>query len=330
MSALVSRAALWFAANGRSGLARDARGGGVAAPQPPAIPGPGGRLARWWPIVLGALLALVAAALTATPGLAHESQQSLPPPRWSGLGADANWTTPGNWERGVAPVAGEDLVFPAGASQLTNTNNLMAGTTFHSITISGSGYTLNGNAVTIADSQTITASYPTGTSTINLSVTSNFPTINVTNMGATLVFGGNFTGSSSFNKNGPGTAVLLGTTTAPDGWTINAGILNIRNGGALGMGGANVSQGGTLQVQGGITVPATINLRGIGAANATGALESVSGNNTLTGLVILFADSRASVDAGSTLTSSGNDVALLEVRPKTLSGRDRHHTRHKM
>jgi autotransporter-associated beta strand protein len=273
------------------------------ASQAPAIPGKDRLLARLGPILLGALLALLAAALTPAPTLAATKT-------WSGTGGDANWSTPGNWQGLIPPFAGDDLVFPAVASKFTNNNNLPAGTSFRSITISGSGYTLDGNSIVIADNQTITASYASGTSTINFSVSANFPTVNVTNMGATLVFGGNFSGSTYFNKNGTGAAVLLGTTTSGGGWLVNAGILNIQNGGALGTGGTSVEVGGTLQLQGGITVPALINLRGIGAANATGALESVSGNNTLTGLVILFADATASVDVGSTVTSSGNQVAL--------------------
>ena len=37
-------------------------------------------------------------------------------------GGDNNWTTAANWG-GTAPVAGDDLVFPAGAARLSNTNN---------------------------------------------------------------------------------------------------------------------------------------------------------------------------------------------------------------
>ena len=46
------------------------------------------------------------------------------------------------------PVAGDDLVFPTGAARLTITNNFV-GYTFKSITFTGSGYDLRGNALTI-------------------------------------------------------------------------------------------------------------------------------------------------------------------------------------
>ena len=67
---------------------------------------------------------------------------------WTGGGADNNWTTAANWG-GTAPVAGDDLVFPNGAARLSNTNNFAAGTSFRSITISGTGYTLSGNSVAL-------------------------------------------------------------------------------------------------------------------------------------------------------------------------------------
>ena len=43
---------------------------------------------------------------------------------WTGLGADTNWMTAGNWD--VLPVVGDDLVFPPGvpAPSLTNNNTL--------------------------------------------------------------------------------------------------------------------------------------------------------------------------------------------------------------
>ncbi|MEP7158805.1 MAG: S8 family serine peptidase, partial [Chloroflexota bacterium] len=67
---------------------------------------------------------------------------------WTGGGSDNNWTTAANWG-GTAPVAGDDLVFPGGAARLTNTNDFTAGTSFNSITLSGTGYTLSGNSVAL-------------------------------------------------------------------------------------------------------------------------------------------------------------------------------------
>ena len=67
---------------------------------------------------------------------------------WSGAGGDSNWSTVANWG-GTAPVAGDDLSFPDGAAQLTNTNDLAAGTSFNSISFTGpsGGYAISGNGI---------------------------------------------------------------------------------------------------------------------------------------------------------------------------------------
>lgn len=51
------------------------------------------------------------------------------------------WSNPQNWSGNMAPAAGDDLVFPAGAANLVNTNDLTH-LTFNSITVSGSNYIL--------------------------------------------------------------------------------------------------------------------------------------------------------------------------------------------
>jgi hypothetical protein len=65
---------------------------------------------------------------------------------WDG-GSTVNnlWTTKENWGDDVAPSAGDNLVFPAGAVQLENNNDYAAVTVFGSVTISGSGYHFGGN-----------------------------------------------------------------------------------------------------------------------------------------------------------------------------------------
>src|SRR5882724_11606114 len=60
---------------------------------------------------------------------------------WSGLGADANWSTPENWN--TLPISGSDLVFPVGAAQLVNTDDLGSSTSFGTLTISGVGYSIS-------------------------------------------------------------------------------------------------------------------------------------------------------------------------------------------
>src|SRR5205809_34241 len=69
---------------------------------------------------------------------------------WTGAGSDTNMNTAANWG-GTAPVAGDDLVFPANITNRVVVNNYTAATSFNSITFSGvassaSYYTISGNA----------------------------------------------------------------------------------------------------------------------------------------------------------------------------------------
>src|SRR5947207_1684285 len=128
MYCLVSRAALLFGVGGGSGLGRARRGDDAVPPAPPA-PGQGRRRVAVGPVVLGVLLALVAAALTPAPALAVTKT-------WVGGGTTGTgptaWSNGFNWLPLGAPSAGDDLVFPAGGSVLTTDNDLAAGTMFNS------------------------------------------------------------------------------------------------------------------------------------------------------------------------------------------------------
>ncbi len=83
---------------------------------------------------------------------ALESRWLLTPRIWDG-GAITNdkWTDRDNWVGNVAPVAGDDLIFPAGIGILDrSTNNDFAnGTLFNSIRFEGDDFTLAGNQITL-------------------------------------------------------------------------------------------------------------------------------------------------------------------------------------
>ena len=89
---------------------------------------------------------------------------------WSGLGSNDKWTTPTNWQGGVAPIPGEDdLRFPAGASRLaTNENDFPDGTEFLAIRVETTA-TLNGNALKLTNTGgAFVADINAGTVTVNL------------------------------------------------------------------------------------------------------------------------------------------------------------------
>ncbi len=89
---------------------------------------------------------------------------------WDGS-ANGLWSTSANWVEAVAPSPGDDLVFPAGALRLANTNNFAAGTGFRSIQINAPGYTLRGNRVELQNAAELVlsaANINAGTSTVEL------------------------------------------------------------------------------------------------------------------------------------------------------------------
>jgi fibronectin-binding autotransporter adhesin len=87
---------------------------------------------------------------------------------WDGGSAvNNNWTTKENWAGDLAPVAGDNLVFPADVSlRLANTNDFPNGTTFSSLTLSGGGYQISGNQVNF--NAGITADAGSGLNILNL------------------------------------------------------------------------------------------------------------------------------------------------------------------
>lgn len=123
------------------------------------------------------------------------------------------------------------------------------------------------------------------------------------------------TGTVAFTKSGTGYFTISGANTYSGLTTITDGTLVIAHAMALGSSanGTSITSGGTLAIQGGITVGAeALTIRGAGdAANgATGALENVSGTNNYGGLITL--------GAASTISSS---FGVLNItNPGTITG----------
>jgi autotransporter-associated beta strand protein len=133
---------------------------------------------------------------------------------WSGAGGNNQWMTPANWQGNVAPVAGDDLVFPVGGAQTVNVNNFPAGTSFGSITFVAA-YTIGGNAIAMTGTLAVT-------SAAAVTVTLGMPvaiaaapdlTVNVLAAVATLELGGTLSGGAGLVKIGSGTLRMIGTTS---------------------------------------------------------------------------------------------------------------------
>ncbi|MBS0633177.1 MAG: autotransporter-associated beta strand repeat-containing protein [Verrucomicrobia bacterium] len=138
------------------------------------------------------------------------------------------------------------------------------------------------------------------------------------------VFGGNLV------KTGNGT-MMMNFNNAANGYTgttsVQAGILNIQNGGALGATGSNsaaygttVSSNATLQLQGGIAVGTeALTLNGSGFGGTLGALESKSGSNSWAGGITLGSNSTINSDSGSTLAINGTVTGTATTGTQVLT-----------
>jgi autotransporter-associated beta strand protein len=230
---------------------------------------------------------------------------------WDGGGADANWATAANWVGDVAPVAGDDLVFPAVAPLQSNNNNFPLFTNFNSIKVEGGAYTISGNLLSIgAGGLTVEA----GSLAINIfairlsaaqtirAVPANavITIISLQTQGNALTVDGNgqvgiglISGGGGLTKRGLG-AVLLAAASgfsgviniengivAADG-NFSASPVNV-NGGALGGTG---TVGAVTVTQGAVSAGTLTSLTGV--LNINGSL-SFAGASGLAGVVIKIA-----------------------------------------
>lgn len=227
---------------------------------------------------------------------------------WSGA-TNGNWSVGTNWG-GTAPVTGDDLVFPSGASNLSNTNDLTENTIINSITFTGSGYTLSGNPLILGQGLAgITDSVSSGGNTIALDMRFEATRdIIVSNTAESLTISGRITGVGGLNKEGTGTLILSGANTYGGTTKINVGVLNARNSTALGTiaAGTEVVGGAALELQGTIDISyEALALRGYGV-NGGGALRNISDSNTYAGLITLSSAGGTEISSDSgTLTLKG-------------------------
>jgi autotransporter-associated beta strand protein len=241
---------------------------------------------------------------------------SPPTVTWSGTDAakptdpNDNWSDPLNWVGGSAPVAGDTIIFPASPTGgILTSNNDITGTTFYSLDIQASGYTITGDAIVLAGQ--IDSSQGSSSSTVSLPITFNpgAGTTTVDNSGATLLLSGVVTATSGLNKQGQGTLSL----EANDGTLpaiVNAGTLLVD--GAIGDVTANTGS--------------TIGGKGtVGAVTTVGATLSPGDSSTATGILTdngnLVLDSNSTFDAtlDGTTAGTGYDQVVVGGSGSTIN-----------
>jgi autotransporter-associated beta strand protein len=241
---------------------------------------------------------------------------------WTGAVSNL-WSNGGNWSGlgGVAPSAGNDLVFPGSASNLSTSNDIAAGTSFNSITISGSGYTLAGNSITLAGNVSDTSS--SGSNTISLAMSmAATRTVNVSNAAETLTISGALSGAGGVTASGSGKLILSGANTFSGATTINAGTVSIAADNGLGTapGGNTAGQltfgGGTLATTATFTLATT---RGI-AFTSTGTIDVASGTTLTYGGVAAGAGGLTKTNSGTlTLSATNTFTGATTINAGTVS-----------
>ena len=233
-------------------------------------------------------------------------------PVWSGgANPDSDWSNAANWTNGPI-VAGDRLIFD-GNTQVSNLNNSGIAQ-FSSLVFNptagnlGTGFTLNGSAVTLSgdsDGYLVYNQSPSVTHTINLpitvsgagkSITTSDPTgttvLNgaIDNGGNSVIFSGSgnttigpaggISGNGGLTKNGPGTLAINAATTYKGDTLVVAGALSVGHSLAL--------QNSTLDTSG----SGTVNLNVLAAT-----LGGIKGNGNLT------------IPSGGTLSVGNNDAS---------------------
>jgi autotransporter-associated beta strand protein len=256
---------------------------------------------------------------------------------WTGAGIDGNWSHAGNWDNCAGahakPTNGDIVVFPQGAPQPYNTNNL-TGLALRQIKLNGSNYSIDGNAVTLTNG--VSANAPTSGTDLgphfntDITLKTNAQTfqnngelpmllggkLNLNGLALTINgtantnLAGAISGAGTITKNGSATLFLESSSNAFTGTvTINNGTVEATSDTSLGATGSGngtiVNSGATLLIEFDATSTEPVRLAGFGYNNA-GALAGGFTQNHANAGITLTAD--ASIDvfsSGTSLTVGG-------------------------
>ncbi len=212
--------------------------------------------------------------------------------RWTGSSpTNVNWTTPQNWLGNVAPVAGDDLVFPGGlgpANAISNNNDFPDGTAFNSLYIDGSttagDVVLNGNRIALGAGGLTFINSATAPRQIDINfpitVSSFRPFVASGSSGSLFVrFNGVISGAGAVQFQGEPTAkfILRGVNTYSGGTLSNAAQLILQSNSALGTGNYQGDGASVLEFTG-QTITNNLSIAG-GSNGGVGALRAVTNPN---------------------------------------------------
>jgi len=324
---------------------------------------------RQWKTKIGFLLAGLTLAVAPIsgmimPGIALAATATC---TWTGSGDGTSWNDATNWSGcGGAPQNGDNLAFDISSlSSPANLNNNISNLQVGNIAFTGtntnvSSYIIGGNAITLSDGITNSASFPSTvdldiTLTANQTFSSDTPGLDIGDTSTTLNVGsynldlaGNIssagsvdiysiisgTGALDFSGAGEANFIDNNNPNFSGPITISSGglIINARNTDQLGTGPVSITSGASLQESinnnGTYTIANPITTAGAGVSG-TGALivhgYSVTGTVNFTGPITLASDTQigltsANADFSGTVSGCGYSITKTSSSSGTLSG----------
>jgi len=157
---------------------------------------------------------------------------------WTGTGGNLNWSNGSNWNGGLAPQAGDQLMFTGSA-----TDDFTAGTAFTALTLQGGGIGLGGNSLTLT-SGTHVAIASSGTNNTIAQAIQLGSNATVSIVSGSLAMNGTISGTAGLTVAGAGTLTLSGDNTYSGATAINGGTLAVN--GWIGNSAVTVNSGATL------------------------------------------------------------------------------------
>jgi hypothetical protein len=250
---------------------------------------------------------------------------------WTGA-TNNLWSVGTNWsgcDNGGVPEAGDSLIFPAGASNISMSNDQGA-LIYQAVTVTGPGYTFSGNNIIVSDTWQITSANNlisanigfTNTASATLAISGGATgnnldgniILNLTagadmnlSIDADINHNGAITGTTdSLQEIGTGTWITSSTNASSftsSGVNISSGYFQCRNNNCFGANANNVSNnsGGAIQFNNGVLTIANNIVLG---SSTSPQLNVLSGTPTLTGTFTVNATGTVYVQA-ATLVVSG-------------------------